>query len=491
MTQLRVFSLSNYRSITMVPMSIGDLSYLQYLNISHTDIERLPSETCRLYYLQFLLLGCCKRFTELPEDLGKLIKLRHLDVSDSALKEMPVQIATLKNLQTFSNIVVSWHNDGLKKKDQIDELALEWDYGSMFPNSEIKRVALELLQPATNLKSLTIKGYGGISFPNWLGDFPFSNMVSSFQPFLSLEIPHFEDMQKWDEWNLPGGTSTKFPNLKTLSLSKCPKLRFGNIPRKFPSLTELELRECALPMPSSNHDCNELESIPPGGLATPNLVYFAVWKCEKLLSLTEATHTLTDLQEMEIDNLPNIQSFVIDDLPNALRELTVGSIGGVIWNTEQTWEHLTCLSVLRFNGDGMVKTLMGPLLPASLVTLYICGLNDTSIDEKWLQHPTSLQNLEIINASKLKSLPMKGYPSSHSLLSVTRCPLLKANLRKKGGGRVTSTKALKGGWGDRNEDGSSDISLRFSKGDDCWNNYDRQQLSVRVDFCNCFDDPCS
>jgi hypothetical protein len=73
-------------------------------------------------------------------------------------------------------------------------------------------------------------------------------------------------------------------------------------------------------------DCNELKSFPPGGLHTPNLIHFVVWKCQNLQSLPEAMNTLTDLQEMEIDDLPNLQSFVIDDLPVSLRELTVGSI---------------------------------------------------------------------------------------------------------------------------------------------------------------------
>ncbi|CAI8595714.1 unnamed protein product [Vicia faba] len=148
-------------------------------------------------------------------------------------------------------------------------------------------------------------------------------------------------------------------------------------------------------------DCNELESFPPGGLATPNLIYFAVWKCEKLHSLPEAMNSLAGLQELEIDNLPNLQSFVIDELPNNLQKLSVGSVGGVMWSNEPTWEHLTCLSMLRINGDDM--------------------------------HLTSLQNLEIINAPKLESLPKKGFPSSLSALSVTRCPLLEASLRKKRG----------------------------------------------------------
>jgi len=633
MKQLRVLSLSNYRSITEVPYSIGTLLHLRYLNLSHTKIESLPSATCKLYNLQFLLLAGCRRLIELPEDIGKLVNLRHLDVSDTALREMPLQIAKLENLHTLSDFVVSKHKDGLKlaelgkfphlhgklfisqlqnvhdkfeadqakmkMKERIEDLALEWDRCTSFHDSPIQSVVLEHLQPSTNLKSLTIKGYCGISFPNWLGDFLFRNMVylrisncddclwlpplgqlgnlkkliiegmqsvetigtefyggdgsPSFQPFPSLETLHFENMQEWEEWNLIGGTAKEFPSVKTLSLRKCPKLRVGNILDKFLSLTELELRECPLLVqsrPSSDHvfkqpvlplislqqftidifpshmsfptvslpktlksliisncesleflpneylhhytsleelkisyscnsmisftlgvlpvlkslfiegcrnlksiliaedksqkslsflrsikiwDCNELESFSLGGLHTPNLIYFAVWKCQKLSSLPEAMNTLTDLEEMEIDDLPNLQSFVIDDLPISLRELTIGSVGGIMWNTEPNWEHLTCLSVLRINGNETVSTLMEPMLPASLVTLCIRGFNVASIDGKWLQNLTSLQNLEIVNALKLKSLPKKGLPSSLSVLNMTRCPLLKASLGRKRG----------------------------------------------------------
>jgi Leucine-rich repeat (LRR) protein len=633
MKQLRVLSLSNYKSITEVPNSIGDLLYLQYLNLSHTKIERLPTETCKLYNLQFLLLAGCRRLIELPEDIGQLVNLRHLDVSETALREMPVQIAKLENLQTLSNFVVSKHNHGLKLvelgkfphlhgklsisqlqnvndpfdadqanmkvTERIEELALEWDCGTTFSDSHMQSVVLEHLRPSTNLKSLTIKGYGGTSFPNWLGDPLFSNMVylrisncdnclwlpllgqlgnlkdliieemqsvetigavfygsdgSSFQTFFSLETLPFEDLQECEEWNLIGGTTTEFPSLKTLSLSKCPKLRrVGNLPDMFPHLTELVLRECPLLMqskPPSDHvfnqsmfslnslrqmtidgfpsltsfptfglpktlkfltinncenleflpheylhnytsleelkisyscnsmisfnlgalpvlkslfiegcknlksiviaegasekslsflrsikiwDCNEFESFPSGGLATPKLVYFAVWKCEKLQSLPEAMNTLFDLQEMEIDNLPNLQSFVIDDLPISLQELTVGSVGGILRKTEPTWDRLKYLSILRIKGADTVNAFVMPLLPAYLVTLCICGLSDKSIGRKWLQHLTCLQNLEIVNAPKLKLFPKKGLPSSLLVLSMTHCPSMEASLRKKQG----------------------------------------------------------
>ncbi|XP_058746407.1 putative disease resistance RPP13-like protein 1 [Vicia villosa] len=627
MKQLRVLSLSNYKSITKVPNSIGNLLDLSYLNLSHTMIERLSSETCKPYNLQFLLLEGCKRFTELPkdigklvnlyyldvsntplkempEDMGKLVNLRHLDVSDTALREMPIQIAKLQNLQTLSDFVVSKHIDGLKlqnvndsieafkanmkMKVRIDRLALEWDCGTTFLDPQNQSIVLEKLQPSTNLKRLTIKGYGGVSIPNLLGDSLYDSMVylrisncdnciwlpplgqlgnlkelnidsmhsiksvgiefygsdssASFQPFPSLETLRFEDMPEWEEWNVIGGPTTNFPNLKRLLLSKCPKLQ-GDIPHKFTSLIELELRRCpllvnlrhsydnnnirviipmsdvvnrlmtplnslqqltiedfpsltsfptndlpktlkfliisncenleflpheylhnytsleelkisyscnsmisftlgALPVLKSLFiegcinlksilvakdvsqkslsflrsitiwDCNELESFSPGGLATPNLIYFAMWKCEKLPSLPKAMHTLTELREMEIDNLPNLQLFVTNDLPSSLQELTVGSFGGIMKNTRPTWKYLTRLLVLRINSDDSVNMLMGPFLTASLLTLCIYDLNDAIIDGKWFQHLNSLQKLEIVNARKLKSVPKEGLPSS-------------------------------------------------------------------------------
>jgi len=115
---------------------------------------------------------------------------------------MPVQISRLENLQTLSDFVVSIQDVGLKLSDlgkhshlrenltisqlqnatdsshafqanlemkkQIDELVLQWS-GTSPSNSQIQSVVLEQLRPSTNLKSLTINGYGGNNFPSWLG----------------------------------------------------------------------------------------------------------------------------------------------------------------------------------------------------------------------------------------------------------------------------------------------------------------------------------
>ncbi|CAL5201467.1 unnamed protein product [Lathyrus oleraceus] len=122
-------------------------------------------------------------------------------------------------------------------KEQIDELALEWDCGSTFQDSQIKSVVLEHLQPSTNLKSLTIKGCGGISFPNWLGDFSFSNMV--YLKILKLCICGFNDK------SIDGMSLQHLSSLKNLEIVNAPNLK--SLPKELPSsLSVLSITRCPL-----------------------------------------------------------------------------------------------------------------------------------------------------------------------------------------------------------------------------------------------------
>lgn len=137
---------------------------------------------------------------------------------------------------------------------------------------------------------------------------------------------------------------------------------------------------------------------------------------------------------MRVLNLPNLQHFASEGLPVNLRKL---SVAGIVWNTRWNLENINNLYVLEIGGCDIVNKLMrmeGSLLPSSLMSLHIYQLDYIeSFDEKWLDHLTSLQNLEISDAPKLKSLPEEELPSSLTVRSISDCPLLEATLRTKHG----------------------------------------------------------
>ncbi|XP_048425332.1 putative disease resistance RPP13-like protein 1 [Pyrus x bretschneideri] len=277
---LRVISLSRYGNITHLPDSIGNHIHLRYIDLSYTTIKRLPDSVCTLYNLQTLLLLGCYSLVKLPADMRKLIHLRHLDIDRTGIKKMPVHMGRLKSLRTLTAFVLGKstgssiaelrelsHLRGkisilnlenvvraidalLKDKNDLNEVELQWGY-KVLHDSVKERQVLEGLQPSVNLVKLTIRFYGGTSFPNWVGDSSFPNLqvmrlsgcsncsslppvgrlpalkelyvegmefVTSVgvefyggnQPFQSLEKLQFWNMPKWEEWlPSPSGAERK------------------------------------------------------------------------------------------------------------------------------------------------------------------------------------------------------------------------------------------------------------------------------------------
>ncbi|XP_057745756.1 putative disease resistance protein At3g14460 [Arachis stenosperma] len=206
---LRVLS---FRKLDVLPDSIGELIHLRYLNLSRTDINRLPESLCNLYNLQTLILYRCTKLTMLPINMHNLVNLRHLDLRKTSLEEMPGGISKLKHLHVLYFFIVGKHEDngiqelgglsnlqgsfGIRKlenivdvkeaenarmtnKNLINELYLEWSSGDdMVPNTRAERDILDNLQPHNSLKELRIKGYKGTIFPDWLGNCLYNNMTS-------------------------------------------------------------------------------------------------------------------------------------------------------------------------------------------------------------------------------------------------------------------------------------------------------------------------
>ncbi|BFG20576.1 hypothetical protein CerSpe_068500 [Prunus speciosa] len=232
---------------------------------------------------------------------------------------MPVQMGRLKSLRTFTTFFVGKSNgstigelrelshlegklsilklnnvvDGrdalqanLKNKKDLKELELAWGSEDA-DHSEKVRDVLDKLQPCMNLEKLTVKLYGGTSFPNWLGDSAFNKIKvmrlegchycfelpplgqlpalkelfickmkflrtlgpelygQPFQPFQSLERLEFKEMAEWEQWVPSRSGGPDFPRLQELILEKCPKLR-GSLPCDLPFLKKLSVEGCGV-----------------------------------------------------------------------------------------------------------------------------------------------------------------------------------------------------------------------------------------------------
>ncbi|XP_077215800.1 putative disease resistance protein At3g14460 [Tasmannia lanceolata] len=218
---LRVLDLSHI-CVRDLPDSIGESKYLRYLDLSFTTIATLPESIGSLYNLQTLKLCYCKQLAELPKSTSNLINLRHLALEGCKISTPP-ELGKLITLQTLTIFVVGKESGcgirelknltklrgtihisnlenvideneckeaNLKKKEYLDKLTLEW--GNNNPRGvAVDEEVLEALEPHSNLKTLKILSYGGVSFPRWMmsGNLTNLNTVSLIQCLNCQQLP--------------------------------------------------------------------------------------------------------------------------------------------------------------------------------------------------------------------------------------------------------------------------------------------------------------
>ncbi|KAL5758999.1 hypothetical protein ACOSP7_021610 [Xanthoceras sorbifolium] len=493
--KLRALSLKDYY-IVELPDSIGGLIHLRYLNLSNTMIRSLPESASSLFNLQTLILSYCDRLVKLPSNMENMSKLQHLDIRGTeSLREMPSGLKELKDLEILSDFVVGKDGAGcaledlknlkflreelhilrlenvisapdtgeaiLSNKKGLKVLELVW--GSQFDDSrnesEEKNV-LEILQPHTNLRGLTLKCYGGTIFPAWLGDSSFSNMtvlrlescenctslpslgwLSSFKdltivgmkrlkslasefygegclkPFQSLEILRFENLQEWDSWETTNNSDhvETFHRLRELSIKKCPKLS-GKLPDNLPSLEKLVISECAQLVVSLSSLpvlcklevdgckrvawCSPSDSQSLNSMTLSNISEFGTWygfeKVENLEIVGCEEFIHMWQNEMSVEKTPK-ELHVF----NSIRKLSVFGCPNLILFPEIRF--LPLLSELRIKDCNALMSLPEGMKQKNvhLEFLEIDGNRSLSFMTRG-QLPSSLKQLELSNCEKLQ-----------------------------------------------------------------------------------------
>nr|XP_048318264.1 putative disease resistance protein At3g14460 [Ziziphus jujuba var. spinosa]XP_048318265.1 putative disease resistance protein At3g14460 [Ziziphus jujuba var. spinosa] len=462
----RVLSLYGSRKLKQLPKSISEQRHLRHLDLSWTSIRRLPESVCLLHNLQTLILSDCGNLIELPKDIHHLVNLRHLHIDGCwKLNKMPRHINKLKSLQTLSKFIVGKDNAAkigelrelqdlrgelsldnlnnvasardaleakLMDKKYLEALKLAWKDDTS--DSKHDREVLENLLPHTNLKRLSIYGYGGTAFPNWLGDHSFCNMLSirlfdckycnslpplgqlpslttlhveqlsgvvsvgaefygssERKPFASLKFLSFGEMSNWEKWSsIEVEDGEVFPNLQKLEIRGCHRLMNVDWPRNLPSLTELNICESEV----------LLSSLP----RTPAIRELNLGKCEKL-----------QLQE----------------LPQTVEWISIGGCHGVesfidILRKSPSRCHLQYLGIHDCSSPITFPTAC---LPTTLTKLKIEDCEKLEFPMHHSLKTSSIKKVSIINScggsGSLKFFPLDFFPNLKKL-EITRCKYLES-----------------------------------------------------------------
>ncbi|XP_015951090.2 putative disease resistance RPP13-like protein 1 isoform X3 [Arachis duranensis] len=515
---LQTLKLSNCTRLEKLPINMQGLVNLRQLDVSYTPILVLPESLSKLYNLHTLKLTRCKGLKKLPSRMQDLINLRHLHIEYTNLEEMPKAMSKLKDLQILCHYIVGKHEEnGIEElgelvnlqrslsieklenvvdsseawkarmvdKKYITDLFLKWSTGedSDIVDSQIEKDVLAKLEPHKDLKRLSLWGYRGTMFPDWVGQSSYHNMTKlellgcrncwvlpslgqlpslkrleisrceklkmiggSFYkddgthhhqetPFRSLKHLSFFYMPCWEEWESfeCDEDDAPFPQLEHLSIVNCPKLR-GDLPTFLPSLKSLWIEEC-----------EELGSYLP---RAPMLCHLQIYGTKEArirelpLSMLQTlsvdggqpveyvfdamNHTQpTSLAELRILNCSSAISFPGDSLPPSLQELSIKDCKNVEFPMQQQQhESLTSLEI-----DNSCDSLTSfPLSAFPNLRSFIIARREnlTSLEE--LSQSQSLRELRVEECSKLENIRL---PASLSRLFIIKCGLLGEGIERK------------------------------------------------------------
>ncbi|KAH6776596.1 hypothetical protein C2S52_014157 [Perilla frutescens var. hirtella] len=432
-TRLRILKL-NDESVENLPMAIGKLKHLRYLDLSRSNICSLHPIFSTLWNLQILNLRYCHRLRSLPKDIRYMTNLRHIFLYGCReLSDMPPGIGELTSLKTLDLFLVG-HEVG-NRLDQLELLNL----GGRLQIRHLERARNHVygeqanLVEKPNLRELKL---------HWeaVGDLPCLKFLSMSNLTRLEYIVHHNEIRGaalfpslvkltlYGLTNLRGlvnnevhGEMIMLQNLRELTIKNCSPQSVSSFSKaKLENLTKLELAFSDIVNRCTEQDAWE-------GLS--NLRELCVSGAGEGGELTERWFGgLKSLKKLEIEHCKIGASVLEGWLRHitALESLKISDCSELYLLPEEI-KHLhllKCLDLLFLRNMVSLPQGLGLQLQ-QLQSLRLFHLPKLTSLPEWFGNLTSLTDLQISECPILTSLPstIHGMSSLKSLF-ISRCPQL-------------------------------------------------------------------
>ncbi|KAB5520468.1 hypothetical protein DKX38_024787 [Salix brachista] len=378
-------------------------------------LELLPIHKVHmLLSLEDLCIETCPNLVSIPE-AGLLSSLRHLVLRDcKALRSLP---------------------DGMSNCPLEDLEIEECPLLKCFPGGMLPATLKSLkIRYCTEFKSLPEGLMHNENGPDTLCHFDHLEIIGcpSLKSFPDGKLPtRLKTLKIWDCSQLKPRSEMMLHDdmsLQYLAISDREALSsFPECLSTFMHLTEIN---------SSN--CSALTFFPGVGLSLASLRALTIYNCKKLKCLPNEMQKLTSLQKLTICSCPALESFPNGDLPPNLTSLVIWDCDGIDgclsnWNLQS----LAFLRDFSIAGQCFLDTVSFPdekcLLPTTLTSIWIARLPNLESLSMQLRSLAFLEELEIADCPKLKSLPREGLPPALGRLSIRNCLLMTKRCSKEKG----------------------------------------------------------